>query len=62
MDAVQRIVGSLDAELNELSRLHMAYENAVEWDTEGCDSHEHALALSAAVGKFLVSRGWEGKI
>jgi hypothetical protein len=54
---VGRIVGWLDEELRELSRLHMAYENA-----EGYDCSDEASQLSAAVGKFLVTRGYEGRI
>jgi hypothetical protein len=49
-------IDSLDSELAELSRLHMAFEDAC------LDDSEAAYQLSAAVGKFLVTRGYEGRI
>jgi hypothetical protein len=57
---VGRIVGWLDEEMRELSRLHMAYENAC--DEYGNVAEDEAAELSAAVGKFLVTRGYEGRI
>jgi hypothetical protein len=57
---VGRIVGWLDEELRELSRLHMAYEKIA--DPYNDSAIEAAAELSAAVGKFLVTRGYEGRI
>lgn len=52
-------IDNLDAELAELSRLHLAYEEAA---ARYNSAEDEANELSAAVGRFLVSRGWEGKI
>jgi hypothetical protein len=53
-------IDSIDSELRELSRLHMAYEKICSLDDDA--AREAAEELSAAVGKFLVTRGYEGWI
>jgi DUF1365 family protein len=53
-------IDNLDSELRELSRLHMAFEDIAFNDTD--DTIAAGAELSAAVGKFLVTRGYEGRI